>query len=201
MDLAAPTTPPSAAALRDHDILALLDRGDPSAAFDLIAQRYETKVYRLCLALLRNPADARDAAQESLIRVWKGLPGFDGRAALSTWIYAITRNRSLTALERVRTDLSLGDEAVQAEADAVAAPEEHAAADEALAIRRLVDELPDGQRRVVTLYYFEERAVAEVAAMLGCPDGTVKTQLFRARAALLGRMKVLGLADRALWAA
>lgn len=201
MDLAAPTTPPSAAALRDHDILALLDRGDPSAAFDLIAQRYETKVYRLCLALLRNPADARDAAQESLIRVWKGLPGFDGRAALSTWIYAITRNRSLTALERVRTDLSLGDEAVQAEADAVAAPDEHAAADEALAIRRLVDELPDGQRRVVTLYYFEERAVAEVAAMLGCPDGTVKTQLFRARAALLGRMKVLGLADRALWAA
>ncbi len=201
MDLAAPTTPPSAAALRDHDILALLDRGDPSAAFDLIAQRYETKVYRLCLALLRNPADARDAAQESLIRVWKGLPGFDGRAALSTWIYAITRNRSLTALERVRTDLSLGDEAVQAEADAVAAPDEHAAADEALAIRRLVDALPEAQRRVVTLYYFEERAVAEVAAMLGCPDGTVKTQLFRARAALLGRMKVLGLADRALWAA
>ena len=201
MDRAAPTTPPSAAALHDHDILALLDRGDPSAAFDLIAQRYETKVYRLCLALLRNPADARDAAQESLIRVWKGLPGFDGRAALSTWIYAITRNRSLTALERVRTDLSLGDEAVQAEADAVAAPEERTAADEALAIRRLVDALPEAQRRVVTLYYFEERAVAEVAAMLGCPDGTVKTQLFRARAALLGRMKVLGLADRALWAA
>jgi RNA polymerase sigma-70 factor (ECF subfamily) len=199
MDAFSPPVTASAAALRDGDIQALLERDDRAAAFALIAQRYEKKVYRLCLAMLRDTAAAQDAAQESLVRVWRALPGFDARAALSTWIYAITRNRCLTALERARSDLSLADESVQAEADAVSAHDAAPGTEQAQAIRRLVDELPDGPRRVITLYYFEERAVAEVAAMLGCPVGTVKTHLFRARAALLARMKALGLADPALW--
>ena len=140
---------------------------------------------------------AQDVAQESLIRVWKALPGYDGRAALSTWIYAITRNRCLTALERARVPLSLSDEAVQAEAEEVAAA--NADADSVSTLRRLVDELPEAARRVITLFYFEERSVAEVAAMLGHPEGTVKTHLFRARAALLEKLSGLGLADPALW--
>jgi RNA polymerase sigma-70 factor (ECF subfamily) len=201
MDALSPPATPSAAALRDRDIQALLVQGDRAAAFELIAQRYENKVYRLCVAMLRDPAAAQDAAQESLVRVWRALPAFDARAALSTWIYAITRNRCLTALERARADLSLTDESVQAEAEAVCAHDAQPAAEQAQTIHQLVDELPEGPRRVITLYYFEERAVAEVAAMLGCPEGTVKTHLFRARAALLGRMKALGLADPALWAA
>jgi RNA polymerase sigma-70 factor (ECF subfamily) len=189
---------PSPAAQRDRDIVELLQRGDRAGAFELVAGRYGSKVYRLCVALLRNPAAAQDAAQESLIRVWKALPGYDGRAALSTWIYAITRNRCLSALERTREALSLSDEAVQTEAEAMAGTE--ADAGTASTIRRLVDDLPESARRVITLFYFEERSVAEVAAMLGCPEGTVKTHLFRARASLLEKLTALGLADPSLWA-
>lgn len=188
---------PSAAALRDQDIVQFLQEGRHAEAFARVAGRYESRIYRLCVAILRDREAARDVAQESLIRVWKALPGYDARAALSTWIYAITRNRCLTALQGSRAALSLSDEAVQAEAEAV--PGNDSGTEDLAVIRRLVDELPEAQRRAITLFYFEERSVAEVAAMLGQPEGTVKTHLFRARAALRERLSALGLADRALW--
>lgn len=192
---------PSPAALRDIDIVRLLQCGTSAAAFELIAARYGAKVYRLCFALLREPAAAQDAAQESLLRVWKALSSYDGRAALSTWIYAITRNRCLTALEGRRHDVSISDDAVQAEAEAVVATDDSAAREQAHTIRQLVEALPEVSRQAITLFYFEERSVAEVAAMLGQSPGTVKTHLFRARAALLDKLAALGLADPGLWAA
>ena len=84
---------PVSAAERDRDILELLAGGDRPAAFERLVERYEAKVFRLCRSLLGVEADAEDAAQESLVRIWKALAGFDGRASLSTWIYAIARNR------------------------------------------------------------------------------------------------------------
>jgi RNA polymerase sigma-70 factor (ECF subfamily) len=63
----------------------------------------------------------------------------------------------------------------------------------------LVDALPPAQRQALTLYYYEERAVAEVAAMLGLPEATVKTHLHRGRQTLRGRLAACGLADPALW--
>ena len=62
-----------------------------------------------------------------------------------------------------------------------------------------VDELPERYRSALTLYYYEERAVGEVAQMLGVPEGTIKTNLHRARALLLERLRALGLADPAQW--
>jgi RNA polymerase sigma-70 factor (ECF subfamily) len=189
----------AAAAGRDDDVIALLAQGANDAAFAVLASRYETKVYRLCVALLRNHEAAQDAAQESLVRVWRALPRYDGRAALSTWIYAITRNRCLTALSRPSTALSLSDEPVRAEAEAVA--QETQPIDAEHLLRQLVAALPEVSRRVLTLYYFEEKALAEVADMLGQPQGTVKTHLFRARAALLQQLQAAGLGDAREWLA
>lgn len=195
-----PPTSTSAAALRDFDVVDLLGRGEHDRAFRLLAARYSPKVYRLCVALLRDPALAQDAAQESLLRVWKAMGSFDGRAALSTWIYTITRNRCLTALAQRPDALSMSDEAVQVEAEAVAAVDEHGAEERALAIRRIVDDLPEAPRRVITLFYFEDCSLAEVAAMLGQTQPNVKTQLFRARAALLRALETHGLAAPQDWA-
>lgn len=175
----------------DSDVLALLAQGQSEAAFGVLAGRYSVKVYRLCLALLRNSEAAQDAAQESLVRVWRALPRYDGRASLATWIYAITRNRCLTALAQPRPELSLSDEAVLAEAETV--PEDAADPDGAGLVRRLVAELPEPARRVLTLNYFEDCAVGEVSRMLGMPDGTVKTHLHRARTSLMARLRGLGL--------
>lgn len=191
----------SEAARRDQDIVELLMAGVAEAAFERLAARYSPKVYRLCLAMLREPARAEEAAQDSLLRAWRALAGYRPAAgALSTWLYAITRNRCLTLIERSGpTTASLADEAVQAEADGLAAPDESCGADGHALLHRLVEALPDAQRLALTLYYYEERAVAEVAAMLGLPEATVKTHLHRGRQALRGRLAEQGLADPALW--
>lgn len=202
MDLATP--PATDAKLRDADVLALLASGDAHAAFELLVPRYESKVYRLCFTLLREPAAAQDAAQDSLLRVWRALPRFEpAKAALSTWVYAVTRNRCLTLLAAATghtQSMSLPE--VEAEVDLLASPAaSHAGADASDTVRGLVDALPEALRRCLTLFYYEERSVAEVATMLGLPEGTVKTHLHRGRAALLKALQALGLADPQLWLA
>lgn len=198
-----PDTPPACeAAARDADVVALLAHGQVQAAFELLLPRYEAKVYRLCLTLLREAHAAEDAAQDSLLRVWRSLGGFDGRkAALSTWVYAVTRNRCLTLLAtRPGRTESLSLPEVQAEVDLIAAPPAaHPGDASAAALRRLVEALPETPRRCISLYYFDEHSVAEVAAMLGLPEGSVKNHMHRARASLLGALQAQGLARPELW--
>jgi RNA polymerase sigma-70 factor (ECF subfamily) len=193
---------PAADVAQDRDILALLQSGAVEPAFQLTLARYQDKVYRLCCALLRDPSAAEDAAQESLVRIWKAIGSYDGRASLSTWIYAITRNRCLTAIERRRELVSLSDEAVAAEAEAMA--ESQGPADDepqqgSALLRELVDLLPERYRRTLTLFYYEDRSVSEVARMLAMPEGTVKTNLSRARAALAEQLRRRGLSDPRQW--
>ena len=180
----------------DETILALREQGRMEDALARLLDHYEARVYRMCRAFLRVETWAEDVAQQSLIRIWKGLPGFDGRAALSTWIYSITRNRCNTALSGRRGD-ELGDEVLVQLAD------EHAVdpsgVDATSVIEQLVSALPDKYRVPITLYYFEDESVTEVAERLGCPVGTVKTNLSRARAELRARLDAMGLGDWTLW--
>ncbi len=134
-----------------------------------------------------------------MLRIWKALPRYDGRAALSTWIYAITRNRCFTAIERRRELQSLSDPAVELEAETAAAVDAKDPDDPLGLLRELVEALPERYRRVLTLYYYEERSVFETAGLLGVPEGTVKTHLHRARSLLLEQLDRLGLKDVSLW--
>jgi RNA polymerase sigma-70 factor (ECF subfamily) len=187
------------AASRDSDVAELLRAGHHQRAFDALLQRYEGKIYRLCCALLRDRTQAEDAAQESLVRIWKSLSGYDGRASLSSWIYAITRNRCLTALERRKVMDSLSDTAIETEVAGLASTHDGSSDDRKEQLRELVELLPERLRRALVLYYFEERSTSEVAAMFGCPEGTVKTHLHRARAALAVELERRGLSDPCLW--
>jgi RNA polymerase sigma-70 factor, ECF subfamily len=193
---------PADAAAQDRDIVALLQSGALEAAFRLTLARYQDKVYRLCCTLLRDPTAAEDAAQESLVRIWKAMGSYDQRASLSTWIYTITRNRCLTAIARRRELASLSDATVEAEAELQA--QQPGAADSepqdiAATLRELVDLLPERYRHTLLLFYYEDRSVSEVAGMLGLPQGTVKTNLFRARAALAEQLRRRGLDDPSHW--
>lgn len=186
---------------RDQDIVRLIAQGDSPAAFGLLVERYEQKVYRLCFGMLREPMLAEDAAQESLLRIWKALAKYDARAALSTWIYSITRNRCLTFIERRQVGESLIEPDASAQVRDAAAPASIAAASTSLqtSLRDLVDALPERFRQALTLFYYEERSVSEASAMLGWPEGTLKTNLARGRMLLLERMNQLGLSDPRLW--
>ena len=171
--------------LTDGEVIELVGANRRDAALAGILQAYRRKVFGLAYSFVRNRETAEDVAQEVFIRVWRALPSFDGRASLSTWIYTIARNASLSALRDRRHGESLEapDAAAavetQLEGPVDAHPVESSA--ERAALQRLVDRLPDKQRQVVLLYYMQEQSHEEVAAMLAMPVGTVKTLLHRAR--------------------
>jgi RNA polymerase sigma-70 factor, ECF subfamily len=167
----------------DEPIVKTLRAGHSAEAFEALVAAYRRRVFGIAFAIVGTRAAAEDVAQEVFVKLWKSLDQYDGRAQLSTWIYAITRNAAISALRRERPASSLTDAAVLAEAEAHAAVADDPRADDA-ALWRAVAALPCAQRQAVILYYQQERPVEEVAAMLGTPVNTVKTHLHRARARL-----------------
>jgi len=170
--------------MTDTEIAELLKAGRPEEALARLLQAYRRRVFALAFSFLRDRDAAEDVAQEVFVRLWRALPRYDGRASLSTWIYTITRNASVSALRARRTESSLEDPLVlQAVEESAAEVPDDAAADRA-SLLRLVDSLPEKQRQVVILFYMDERSHEEVSEMLAMPVGTVKTLLHRARARL-----------------
>jgi RNA polymerase sigma-70 factor (ECF subfamily) len=153
-------------------------------AIALLLPAFRRRVFGLAYSFLRDREAAEDVTQEVFIKVWRALPRYDGRASMSTWIYTIARNASLSALRSRRPQSSLSDAEVMEAVEGVdPAPSADAGVDRA-AILRLVEQLPTRQRQVIMLFYMEEQSHEEVAAMLAMPVGTVKTLLHRARARL-----------------
>ena len=170
--------------LTDTSLMELVRAERRDEAIALLLPAFRRKVFALAYSFLRDREAAEDVTQEVFIKIWRALPGFDARASMSTWIYTIARNASLSALRARRPQSSLSDPEVMAAVEAIdPAPSPDVIVDRA-AILRLVDQLPTKQRQVIMLFYMEAQSHEEVATMLAMPVGTVKTLLHRARARL-----------------
>ena len=174
----------------DAEVRRLLAEGRHDRAFERLLAAYRGRVYRLALGFVREPADAEDLAQEAFVRLWRALPLYDGRAAFSTWLYVIARNACLNEVRRrgLRPTTPLAEDA-----DLVAGGWSAPSIDRRLDCETLVEALPEPQRRVVRLFYLEERSYEQVAAMLDMPINTVRSHLHRARK----RLAEMTLAQRA----
>ena len=161
------------------DVQRLLQERRYDEALETVLDLYEHKVFRIAMTMLRDAGRAEEVTQDVFVKTWRAFSAYDGRAAFSTWLYAIARNTCLSALraESYRKTTALSD---------VPEPATPTVNSTAAAVdwERLLSRLPDAQRHAITLFYFEERSVTEVAALLGVPEGTVKSQLHRARRAL-----------------
>ncbi|HEX9208485.1 MAG TPA: sigma-70 family RNA polymerase sigma factor [Steroidobacteraceae bacterium] len=170
----------------DGTLQGHLAAGRHGRAFDLIVPEFRDRVFRLAVSMLKDRAAAEDATQETFVRVWKALPGFDGRAALGTWIYAIARNTCLMELRRRRPTVSFDDpDSHEAQAAAASIATGPASDPERDNLLRLLETLPANQQQAVRLFYLEDRSYDAVAAALDMPLGTVKNLLFRARKRLM----------------
>jgi len=167
-----------------ESILEGVRAGRLDEAVAALLPQFRRKVYSLAYSYLRDRDAAEDVTQDVFIRVWRALPGYDGRASLSTWIYTIARNASLSALRSRRQQASLSDPEVLAEAEAGGRGDLTEVEADREAVLRLVERLPERQRQVITLFYMQDQSHEQVAAMLAMPVGTVKTLLHRARARL-----------------
>lgn len=172
----------------EADIQQQLAAHQYGAAFELLLARFQDKVFRLAFSMMRNETQAEDVAQDVFVKIWKALPGYHGSASLSTWIYTITRNTCLTELKKRanRPTVSLHEPEMEAVRDTIPALQTaDAEAGAEMDLAELLADLPEKYRQVITLFYLEQKAYEEVAAMLGIPLGTVKTLLFRAKKELL----------------
>jgi RNA polymerase sigma-70 factor (ECF subfamily) len=170
------------AVLTDARVMELVRAERRDEAIALLMPAFRRKVFGLAYSVLRDREAAEDVTQEVFIKVWRALPGFDGRASMSTWIYTIARNASLSALRARRPQSSLSDPEVMEAVEAINPVPSAEVMAERAAILRLVDQLPTKQRQVVMLFYMDAQSCEEVATILAMPVGTVKTLLHRARA-------------------
>lgn len=165
------------------------------AQFERLVQDYQDRVFRLAYSMLGERAAAEDMAQEIFVKIWKALPGYRGEASLGTWVFAIARNTCLSRRRReaAKRAASLEVAEVRAAAESLNAREDRHGGE--LEMRDLLAHVPEKYRRVLTLFYLEDRSYEQVAETLGLPLGTVKTYLHRGKkelGALLGARRKEG---------
>lgn len=180
----------------DAALVARCKDGDDRQAFDDIVVRYKDRIVNYVRRMVSDRDDADDIAQEVFVRVYAGLRGFENRSALYTWLFRIATNLCIDYRRRrrrpERQHLSLDalpELAASGNSDkergAVTTPEQAAIHSElSVMIERAIGTLPERLRAVVLLHDVEGLPYEDVARIVGCPLGTVKSRLFHARSAL-----------------
>jgi RNA polymerase sigma-70 factor, ECF subfamily len=158
------------------DVVRRAQNGE-TAAFGRLVELHAEPLWRCARALCRDDHEAEDLAQETFVEAWRSLRRFDGRARFSTWLYGILRHRFFKARRKRRAVEKAQEEAVErpsGEAGPDAAAEQ---AEEARLVRAALAALPGEHRVVVELRFFAGASLDEIATLLGCPLGTVKSRL------------------------
>ena len=160
-------------------------------AFRTLVERYQRPMAALVSRMTGNPDDVDDILQEVFLRAWRGLPNFRGDAQFSTWLYRIAVNSALKHRSRNRNDgkaplstedLTGGEDQLAAPSDAPAWSggdpfQEASRREREQQIRDAVATLPEKQRAVVVLHYFEGQSCEEISQSVGCTVGTVWSRL------------------------
>jgi RNA polymerase sigma-70 factor, ECF subfamily len=171
----------------EADLIEAAKAGDQEA-FRHLVERYQGAVYNLAYRMLGSAEEAEDAAQEIFVRLYRQLGRYDPGRKFSTWTLAIATNYCIDQLRRRRMQLVPLENIIPWARARDAGPEGEALSREARdEVQRLLKELPEKYRAPLVLRYWEELSCAEIAEILGVPEGTVKTQIHRARKAL-GKM-------------
>lgn len=172
----------------DKELVRRVQRGDRSA-FDLLFLRYQHKIHSLVRRYVGQPEDVQDVTQEAFIKAYRALPRFRGESAFYTWLYRIALNTAKNHLvargrqpQKVELDAHAEiPEAAEALKDGED-PEGAARRDELqAAVAAAIEDLPEELRTALTLREFDGLSYAEIAAIMACPVGTVRSRIFRAR--------------------
>lgn len=183
----------------DYELVKRVQSGE-KAAFDLLVRKYQHKIVNLISRMVHDPLEIEDVAQEAFIKAYRGLKNFRGDSAFYTWLYRIAVNTAKNHLVSLgRKGPAIGVDAQEAEQFEGATllreydtPEELLITDEVReTVRRTIEELPDELKTAISLREFEGLSYEEIADVMGCPIGTVRSRIFRAREAVENNLKAL----------
>ncbi|MBE6740802.1 MAG: sigma-70 family RNA polymerase sigma factor [Ruminococcaceae bacterium] len=158
-------------------------------SFEELYRMYYQKIYALCLTTLKNADDAQDALQMTFIDAWQNINKLEDDSAFNTWVQRIAINRCYSFLRKKKINISLDDEdepeGFEETDEEVLLPQLYAErSDLSVRLKKIIDNLSEVQRQTVMLYYFSELSVEEIAVVMDCSEGTVKSRLFLARKAI-----------------
>ena len=193
----------------DQQLVERAQRGD-KRAFELLVMKYQRKLGRLLSRLVRDPGEVEDVTQEAFIKAYRALPNFRGESALYTWLYRIAINTAknyLVALGR-RAPTSTGFDHEEAETfeeaeglrDAATPEGELLGKEIATTVNKAMDALPEDLRTAISLREIEGLSYEEIASVMNCPIGTVRSRIFRAREAIAAELRpLLGTDENRRW--
>lgn len=183
----------------DQALVERVQNGD-SRAFDLLVQKYQNRIAKLIARFVRNPADVQDVAQEAFIKAYRALPNFRGESAFYTWLYRIAINTAknhLVAVGRKSPSYAVDVQEVE-KYDAsewlkeYATPERELLADEIqVTVNNALEVLPPDLREAITLREIEGLSYEDIAQVMDCPIGTVRSRIFRAREAIDEKLQTI----------
>jgi len=183
----------------DNVLVERTQQGD-QAAFGLLVEKYQHRLAKLVSRYIYDSAEVEDVCQEALIKAYRAIGNFRGESAFYTWLYRIAVNTAKNYLisqgrRPPKSDIDAED-AVQIEAGAAmretGTPEANALTRElAETVTRAVDNLPEDLKMAITLREIEGLSYDEIAQVMACPIGTVRSRIFRARDAIDRELKPL----------
>ncbi|ABN60713.1 RNA polymerase sigma factor RpoE [Shewanella baltica] len=185
--------------LSDQQLVERVQQGDKNA-FNLLVLKYQSKVISLISRYVRNQADVADVAQEAFIKAYRALPNFRGESAFYTWLYRIAVNTAKNYLvsQGRRTpanDVDAEDAEYYEGSDALkefASPERLLLSEE---IKKVIfdtlETLPEELRMAISLRELDGMSYEDIAIVMDCPVGTVRSRIFRAREAIDKKLQPL----------
>jgi|TARA_R110000851_G_scaffold165169_2_gene309878 RNA polymerase sigma-70 factor (ECF subfamily) len=186
----------------DAELVARVQRGD-KRAYDLLVLKYQRKIMRLLSRMIREPSEVEDVAQEAFIKAYRALPQFRGDSAFYTWLYRIAintaRNWQASSQRRPMSSsiVSNEDDETFDQIDNltdISTPESVLASRQVVStVNEAIDALPEELRTAIVLREIEGMSYEDIAQSMGCPIGTVRSRIFRAREAIAAQLRpVLG---------
>jgi RNA polymerase sigma-70 factor (ECF subfamily) len=182
----------------DAKLVARVQAGD-KAAFDLLVLKYQRKILRLLSRMLRDQSEIEDVMQESFIKAYRALPQFRGDSAFYTWLYRIAINtaRNWMASQSRRPSSSSSPQSEDGETfDEIDNLTDNNTPESLLASREIAESvnesiqaLPEELRTAIVLREIEGLSYEEIAQAMGCPIGTVRSRIFRAREAIAAKLR------------
>jgi RNA polymerase sigma-70 factor (ECF subfamily) len=193
----------------DQQLVLRAQKGDKHA-FELLVAKYQRKLGRLLSRLVRDPAEVEDVTQEAFIKAYRALPSFRGDSAFYTWLYRIgintAKNYLVAMARRAPTSTSYDHEDAETFEDAeqlrdTATPEAELQGKQiASTVNRAMDRLPEDLRKAITLREIEGLSYEEIATVMSCPIGTVRSRIFRARESIAAELRpLLDIDDNRRW--
>ncbi|MEO5703162.1 MAG: RNA polymerase sigma factor RpoE [Gammaproteobacteria bacterium] len=183
----------------DQELVGRVQKGEKKA-FDVLVLKYQHKLHKLISRYIRDSSEVQDVAQESFIKAYRALPNFRGESAFYTWLYRIAINTAKNHLVAQGRRPPDGDidvvDAEQYAGDSVlkdyATPEHVLLRDDIeKTVHRVIRQLPEDLRMAITLRELEGLSYEEIAELMACPVGTVRSRIFRAREAIDNKLKPL----------